>query len=451
MPPYCHRDPLAALLTRLRPIAALAYAAIACATLMPAHSQTGENPAPQALPSAPVKPARKADAASGPQDAQQPARKNGQKAGQSAKPKTAAKPSAKPPSKPTAKSDRPAGRAAATSGVPYTGRDDAMQWAGEMAQRQAIDPAWAKRMLGQARLQPAVVRLIQPPAPGARKNWAAYRARFIDGRRISAGLRFWEQHRAAFERAEREFGVSADIIASIIGVETLYGQHMGQFRVLDALATLSFDHPPEHPRLAERVAFFRGELEQFLALAHRSGGDPQLPLGSFAGAMGLPQFMPSSWIRWGVDFDGDGRVDLRNSPADAIGSVANYFKVHGWQPGLPTHFPVAFDTARVDMDALLAPDILPTFSTTRFQALGAVIEGPALSHSGPLALVELQNGEAPNSYVAGTENFYAITRYNQSSYYAMAVIDLAQALREARGQSAGPAGAASQPAPAQSR
>jgi hypothetical protein len=207
---------------------------------------------------------------------------------------------------------------------------------------------------------------------------------------------------------------------------------MGQFRVLDALTSLSFDHPPEHPRLAERVAFFRGELEQFLALAHRSGGDPQLPLGSFAGAMGLPQFMPSSWIRWGVDFDGDGRVDLRNSPADAIGSVANYFKVHGWQPGLPTHFPVAFDTARVDMDTLLAPDILPTFSATRFQALGALIEGPALSHPGQLALVELQNGEAPNSYVAGTENFYAITRYNQSSYYAMAVIDLAKALREAR-------------------
>lgn len=427
MPPYCHRASFAALLTRLRPIAALAYAVIACATPMSSHSQPGENPAPQALPSAPVKPARKADAASGPQAAQQPSKKNGQKAGQSAKPRAAAKPSAKS----TAKSDRPAGPAAAASGVPYTGRDDAMQWAGEMAQRQAIDPAWAKRMLGQARLQPAVVRLIQPPAPGVRKNWAAYRARFIDGRRISAGLRFWEQHRAAFERAEREYGVSADIIASIIGVETLYGQHMGQFRVLDALATLSFDHPPEHPRLAERVAFFRGELEQFLTLAHRSGGDPKLPLGSFAGAMGLPQFMPSSWIRWGVDFDGDGRVDLRNSPADAIGSVANYFKVHGWQPGLPTHFPVAFDSALVDMDAMLAPDILPTFSTSRFQALGAVIEGPALNHTGTLALVELQNGEAPNSYVAGTENFYAITRYNQSSYYAMAVIELARALREA--------------------
>ena len=316
-----------------------------------------------------------------------------------------------------------------------------MQWAGELAQRQALDPAWTRRVLGQARLQPAVVRLIQPPAPGVRKNWAVYRARFIDPRRISAGLRFWEDNRAALERAERDFGVPADIIAGIIGVETLYGQHMGQFRVLDALATLAFDHPPEHPRLAERVTFFRSELEQFLVLAHRSGGDPQLPLGSFAGAMGLPQFMPSSWARWGVDFDGDGRIDLRRSPADAIGSVAHYFKVHGWQPGQPTHFPVSFDATRVDMDALLAPDILPTFSAARFQALGAVIEGPALSHPGQLALVELQNGEAPNSYVAGTENFYTITRYNQSSYYAMAVIELGRAVRDALQAVAGRDGA----------
>ena len=428
MPPFRHRDLLIVLLTHLRPFAALGCAALACATLMPAHSQTGENPAPQALPSAPVNPARKADAASSPQAAQKPAQKNSQKAGQKASPKAPSKAS----SKATTKSDRQAARAAAATGTPYAGREEAMQWASEMAQRQSLDSAWARRVLGQARLQPAVVRLIQPPAPGARKNWTAYRARFIEGRRINAGLRFWEENRPALERAEREFGVPADIIVSIIGVETLYGQHMGQFRVLDALASLSFDHPPEHPRLAERVAFFRGELEQFLALAHRSGGDPQLPLGSFAGAMGLPQFMPSSWIRWGVDFDGDGRVDLRNSPADAIGSVANYFKVHGWQPGLPTHFPVSFDTARVDMDTLLAPDILPTFSASRFQALGALIEGPAISHPGQLALVELQNGEAPNSYVAGTENFYAITRYNQSSYYAMAVIDLARALREAR-------------------
>ncbi len=343
--------------------------------------------------------------------------------------------------KASAKARAKAARAPASAkatGTPYAGHAEAMQWADEMAKRQGIDPGWARRALGEARQLPAVQRLIQPPAPGTRKNWAAYRARFIDERRIGAGLRFMEDNRAALARAEKEYGVPADIVAGIIGVETFYGQHMGQFRVLDALATLSFDHPPEHPRLAERVTFFRGELEQFLALAAKNGGDPQVPLGSFAGAIGLPQFMPSSWVRWGVDFDGDGRVDLRRSAVDAIGSVANYFKAHGWQAGLPTHYPVAFDASRADMDTLLAPDILPTFTTARFQQLGAVLEGPAQAHAGPLALVELQNGDAPNSYVAGTENFYTITRYNQSSYYAMAVIELARALREARAPAATP-------------
>ena len=344
--------------------------------------------------------------------------------------KAASAASAKAAGKGSAKARGKASRAAAT-GKPYAGNAEAMQWADEMAKRQGIDAGWARRALGEARQLPAVQRLIQPPAPGTRKNWAAYRARFIDDRRVAAGLRFMEGNRAALARAEKEYGVPADIVAGIIGVETFYGQHMGQFRVLDALATLSFDHPPEHPRLAERVAFFRSELEQFLALAAKNGGDPQVPLGSFAGAIGLPQFMPSSWVRWGVDFDGDGRIDLRRSASDAIGSVANYFKAHGWQAGLATHYPVAFDASRVDMDTLLAPDILPTFTAARFQQLGAVLEGPAQAHAGPLALVELQNGDAPNSYVAGTENFYAITRYNQSSYYAMAVIELARALREA--------------------
>jgi len=128
----------------------------------------------------------------------------------------------------------------------------------------------------------------------------------------------------------------------------------------------------------------------------------------------------------GVDFDGDGKVDLFNSPADAIGSVANYFKAFNWQSGMPTHYPVTFDTQKLDMDALLAPDILPTFSVASLMAKGAVLEGAALQHQGPLALIELQNGDAPPSYVAGTENFYAITRYNWSSYYAMAVIELGQ-------------------------
>jgi membrane-bound lytic murein transglycosylase B len=145
----------------------------------------------------------------------------------------------------------------------------------------------------------------------------------------------------------------------------------------------------------------------------------------------MPQFMPGSLARWGVDYDGDKKVDLAGSTEDAIGSVANYFKGFGWTTGMPTHYPVRFDPAKLDLEALLAPDILPTFSAARLQELGAVLEGPALEHKGPLALVELQNGEDPPTYVAGTENFYVITRYNWSSYYAMAVIELGREVREA--------------------
>jgi membrane-bound lytic murein transglycosylase B len=228
-------------------------------------------------------------------------------------------------------------------------------------------------------------------------------------------------------RAEQEFGVPAAIVVGIIGVETLYGQNTGNFRLVDALGTLAFHFPEAHPRAAERQAFFRSELEQFLQLTARSGSDPLSVRGSYAGAMGLPQFMPSSWAKYAVDFDGDGRIELFTSPADAIGSVANYFKAFQWRTGMPTHYPVSLN-AQTDMDSLMAPDILPTFNVASFTAKGALLEGAALAHPGPLALIELRNGTQTPSYVAGTENFYAITRYNWSSYYAMAVIELAEAV-----------------------
>ena len=185
-------------------------------------------------------------------------------------------------------------------------------------------------------------------------------------------------------------------------------------------------------RAAERRAFFQRELEQFLTLMDRTGIDPHTPRGSYAGAMGLGQFMPSSWSRYAVDFDGDGRIDLWRSAQDAIGSVANYFVGHGWQSGMPTHYAVAFDAATLQLDALLAPDILPTFSVASMAAQGAHVQSEGAQHTGPLALVELQNGAEAPSYVAGTENFYAITRYNWSSYYAMAVIELGREIATAR-------------------
>lgn len=314
-------------------------------------------------------------------------------------------------------------------GPPYSTRDDAMQFADEVAARRNLDRAWVRATVGNARQLPNVPRLMLPAPSGTSKNWYVYRSRFIDPVRIQAGVRFWRNNAETLARAEAKTGVPAEIIVGIIGVETIYGRNMGNFRVIDALATLSFDFPDAHPRAAERRAFFRGELESFLSTESRTAENPMIPLGSYAGAMGMPQFMPSSIAKYAVDFDGDGRIDLVNNPADVIGSVANYFKAFGWTPGLPAIFPVSFDESRLRKSVLLAPDIVPTFSADAFVAGGAVLRGDALKHTGLLALIELQNGNEAPSYVAGTQNFYVITRYNWSSYYAMSVIELGREIR----------------------
>jgi len=327
---------------------------------------------------------------------------------------------------------------ASLPGPSYAQRNDAMLTAAAIAKDHHLDAAWVRQTLAQAHYIPAIAKAVTPPAVGVAKNWQLYRSRFVEPQRIRAGVTFWQAHDGDLLRAESDTGVPMEIIAGIIGVETIYGQQMGNYRVLDALATLAFDFPASHPRAAQRSDYFKRELGQFLGLMQRHHTDPTGPLGSYAGAMGLPQFMPSSWVNHAVDFDGDGRIDLMGSPVDAIGSVAHYLLAYGWQKGLATHYPVRFDAATLDMAALLAPDILPTFSVAAFQAKGALLQGEALQHSGKLALVELQNGNEVPQYVAGTDNFYAITRYNWSSYYAMAVIELGQAVREAVALSAMP-------------
>ena len=317
-------------------------------------------------------------------------------------------------------------RKSEASGPLYATRADVLAAADEMAQKLGLDPQWVRHAIGQSHFMPGIARAIAPPPVGTVKNWAAYRSRFIDPIRIRAGVKFWQDNRETLERAEQQMGVPAAIIVGIIGVETIYGQQIGTYRVMDALTTLSFDFPKQHPRAVERSAFFRTELEAFLALTSRTGTDPLALRGSYAGAMGLPQFMPSSWNKYAIDFDGDGRVDLFHSAADVIGSVANYFKAFGWKPGMPTHYAVRLTSEGADKAALLAPDILPTYTPADMVVKGGDLDASALQHAGPLALVELQNGGAPPLYMAGTENFYVITRYNWSSYYALAVIELGQ-------------------------
>ena len=318
--------------------------------------------------------------------------------------------------------------------VTYGRRDDVMAFGAELAERRGLDAATVQAALQRARYVPSVVKFIMPPPAGTAKNWAAYRSRFIEPVRIGKGVAFWRANERWLRVAEELYGVPPEIVVGIIGVETLYGQQMGKFRIIDALATLAFDFPAGRK---DRSAFFRDELESFFVMCQSEGSDPLQLQGSFAGAMGMPQFMPSSFNKYAVDMDGDGHVDLQTNAADVIGSVAHYLAEFGWRRELPTRFDVAVPVDTADRAALLAPDILPSFTLAEFTARGARIDATALAADarldaaggiGKLALVELQNGDAAPSYVAGTSNFYAVTRYNWSSYYALAVIELGEAV-----------------------
>lgn len=307
--------------------------------------------------------------------------------------------------------------------VPYDQRADVLAWADAVAARTGLPAEWLRAALAEARYSPAAAKAILPAPSGTPKNWAAYRARFIEPRRIRAGMAFWLANEDTLARAEQQYGVPAQIIVGIIGVETLYGEHTGRFRLVDALTTLAFDYPREAPR--DRSAFFRAELEQFFLLVRDIRANPVEIQGSYAGALGLPQFMPGSWRKHAVDFDGDGRVDLFRSAADAIGSVAHYLAEYGWQRGQPVwHAVSGIPADAAELARLLGPDIVPSFTPAELQRSGVVLDAGALGHRGLLALVKLENGGSPPSYVVGTDNFFVLTRYNQSAMYALAVAEL---------------------------
>lgn len=318
----------------------------------------------------------------------------------------------------------------------YAQRDDVRAWALAQTQPGAALAAWSPeevlQVLGTARYQAQVARLILPPAAGVAKNWSAYRDRFIEPRRLQAGLRFWDQHEAALRRAESQYGVPAALVLGILGVETFYGQIMGSFRVLDALCTLGFDFPVGR---SDRSAFFRDELTALLLLARTEDRPPGDFRGSYAGAMGLGQFMPSSWRAHAVDFDGDAHIDLSGNAADAIGSIAHFLVQHGWQAGQPTHLPAEPPGDAVQRGKLLQPDIQPSWDLQTLQAAGMQFsdaQQALLQQHGPWALVALENGEAAPSFVLGSRNFWVVTRYNRSAYYALAVISLGERLQALR-------------------
>ena len=379
-----------------------ALIALACG-----YSATALAAKPQAAPSAP-RDCGPAQAGKNPSAAKPSASKD--KAGKKSKKRKCQ--AAKTPA-PSSYANHPAARAAADS----------------MAQNSALNRTWVRTTLAQARMLPDVVRAVTPAKDPSVRNWQVYRERMVDPVRIEAGVQFWLRNAKTLERAERETGVPASVIVGILGVETIYGKHMGKYRVLDALATLAFDFPASHPKAPARAAYFLQELESFLVWCQATGRDPLTVRGSYAGAMGMAQFMPSSWQKYAVDFDADGRVDLFDNSKDAIGSIANYLAAFGWKAGMPTHYPVQLDATRLDLPALLEKDILPSMSPAQMAERGAILPTQAMQHAGPLALIELVNGnDATPNYVAGTDNFYVVTRYNWSSFYALSVIELGEAV-----------------------
>ncbi|MET0217879.1 MAG: lytic murein transglycosylase B [Burkholderiales bacterium] len=293
----------------------------------------------------------------------------------------------------------------------------------EMSQRHGFDADELRALLAKARTQESILQAMSRPSTA--RPWFEYRPVYVNPQRVAAGLKFWSDNAATVTRASRTYGVPEEIIVATIGVETLYGRNTGKFRVLDALYTLAFDYPP-------RAEYFRSELEQFLLLAREQQTDPGKPRGSYAGAMGIAQFMPSSYRKYAVDFDKSGRVDLSRD-SDAIGSVANYMSEFGWEPDGLVAVPADADGERVD--EFIDMGWRPAVSIEALTHAGITPQS-TVPYETEAALLKLQGEDGPLYYL-GFNNFYVITRYNRSVNYAMSVHELAQALKDARARDAG--------------
>lgn len=312
----------------------------------------------------------------------------------------------------------------ASAQASYADHTEALSFIADMADNHGFDRERLRAIFSRTEQDERVLRLIRPPETRAERSWQGYRARFLTNERISGGTSFWQRHAETIEAASKEFGVPAEFIVAIIGVETNYGSYTGNFETVSALATLAFDYPP-------RAELFRRELENLFLLAREQERDPLSYRGSYAGALGYPQFLPSSVRAYAVDFDGNGRIDFDSDPVDAIGSVANYFYKHGWIPGEPVAVRVTLPDA-LDPTPLIDAGIEPTLSKAAIVAQGiAPLYDPL--HAADATLFDLPTPDVGTEYWLGYRNFYVITRYNRSSFYAMAVYELAQALKDRRG------------------
>jgi len=286
----------------------------------------------------------------------------------------------------------------------------------EMVQRHGFERAQLESWFKEAQVRSDIIDAISRPAES--KPWYQYRPIFLQPDRIDGGAAFWNEHAKDLQRAEEIYGVPPQIVTAILGVETRYGQHQGNYRMMDSLVTLAFNYPP-------RASFFKSELEQYLLLAREEGADPLAMTGSYAGAMGQAQFISSSFRRYAVDFDGDGKRDLWGNSADAIGSIANYLKENGWERGGAVALPAAVSGEHYQ--ALLAKGLKPAFTIADLKKHGVKPEG-ALPDNKLAALVALEQKDG-NEYWAGLQNFYVITSYNRSALYAMAVYQLSEEIR----------------------
>jgi len=298
----------------------------------------------------------------------------------------------------------------------YSERDDVLAFIDEMVEKHGFDRETLMSQFAEAKRLDGVLEAIAKPAEKV-LTWKEYRPIFITAKRISRGNEFLQENRETLMRAEKEFGVPAEIITAIIGVETFYGRLSGKTQVFDSLVTLGFDYPP-------RARFFRSELEQFLLLTREESVDVRDIRGSYAGAMGMPQFISSSYRHYAIDFDGDGKRDLWNNTVDVIGSVANYFKVHGWEPGGQVVVPARINAHMKD-DIEETRNNLKPHTRIADMTNNGIYPEVEVDNSVKATLVTLE-GDNGKEYWLGLDNFYVITRYNHSALYAMAVYQLSQ-------------------------